>query len=258
MKSISSLFYFSIVFIVISFVNHSLAAKKNPFGKSLKPCHKSDPKLNECLKNALNHIMNPLARGVPSYNLVPLDPLLLKAFNIQQGKNGPIAIDLKFHDLNILGITSAKVKSVSTDMEEMKISLDADLDKPIILDGDYKINGNILVLPIVGAGKSNLTLTNFRCHMAISCKPIQKNGRTHWQVEEFIFKLKASRLYVKLENLFNGDKALGDNMNKFLNDNWEILLQEMQPAFEENLAAAFKEITNRVFLKTPIDTILPA
>ncbi|XP_008485058.1 protein takeout-like, partial [Diaphorina citri] len=138
-----------------------------------------------------------------------------------------------------------------------KISLDADLDKPIILDGMYRIKGNILVLPIVGFGKSNLTLTNFRCHMAISAKPIEKDGRTYWQVEEFVFKLKASRLYVKLENLFNGDKALGDNMNRFLNDNWEILLQEMQPAFEDNLAAAFKEITNRMFLKTPIDLILP-
>ncbi|XP_026683178.1 protein takeout-like [Diaphorina citri] len=256
MKSIFSLVILSIC-LLVSLPTRIYAAKKSPFGKNLKPCHRSDPKVNECLKNAFNSIMTPLAKGVPQYGIVPLDPLLLKTFDIEQGKSGPIAIDLKFHDLNILGITSAKVKSVSTDFDKYKISLDADLDKPIILDGMYRIKGNILVLPIVGFGKSNLTLTNFRCHMAISAKPIEKDGRTYWQVEEFVFKLKASRLYVKLENLFNGDKALGDNMNRFLNDNWEILLQEMQPAFEDNLAAAFKEITNRMFLKTPIDLILP-
>ncbi|KAI5723214.1 hypothetical protein M8J76_003035 [Diaphorina citri] len=230
MKSIFSLVILSIC-LLVSLPTRIYAAKKSPFGKNLKPCHRSDPKVNECLKNAFNSIMTPLAKGVPQYGIVPLDPLLLKTFDIEQGKSGPIAIDLKFHDLNILGITSAKVKSVSTDFDKYKISLDADLDKPIILDGI--------------------------CHMAISAKPIEKDGRTYWQVEEFVFKLKASRLYVKLENLFNGDKALGDNMNRFLNDNWEILLQEMQPAFEDNLAAAFKEITNRMFLKTPIDLILP-
>uniref|UniRef100_A0A8D8QAY4 Protein takeout n=1 Tax=Cacopsylla melanoneura TaxID=428564 RepID=A0A8D8QAY4_9HEMI len=256
MKSAISLMILTITCFLVSFPSTN-AAKKFPFGKNTKSCHKSDPKLNECVKNAFNSMMSSLAKGVPQYGVVPLDPLLLKTFNVQQGKNGPIAIDLRFHDLNILGITSAKVKSVSTDLDKYKISLEADLDKPIVLDGMYKIKGNILVLPITGHGKSNLTLTNFRCHMAITGKPVDKSGKTHWEVEEFVFKLKASRLYVKLENLFNGDKALGDNMNKFLNDNWEILLAEMQPAFEANLAAAFKEITNRVFLKTPIDMIIP-
>lgn len=245
------------VSLLISVPTQSEAAKKFPFGKSIKNCHKSDAKLTECMKNGLNSVMGALAKGVPQYGIAPLDPLLLKTFNIEQGKGSPIAIDLKFHDLNILGITSAKVKSMSADLENYKISLDADLDKPIVLDGHYKIKGSILILPIVGFGKANLTLTNFRAHMAIHCKPIQKDGKTYWKVEEFIFKLKASRLYVKLENLFNGDKALGDNMNKFLNDNWEILLAEMQPAFEANLAAAFKEITNRIFIKTPIDSIFP-
>lgn len=46
-------------------------------------------------------------------------------------------------------------------------------------------------------------------------------------------------------------------MNRFMNDNWQILLNEMQPAFEANLATAFKEIVNQMFLKNPIENILP-
>lgn len=260
MNSISSLLTLTATCLLISSTNIDAAKsshKKYPFGKRITQCHKADVKLNGCIKTALNNMMHSLAKGVPQFSIAPLDPLVLKTFDVEQGKGGPIAIDLKFHDLNILGITSAKIHTINTDLDKYKISLDAVLDKPIVLDGHYKIKGSILILPITGHGKSNLTLTNFRCHMGIHGKPIEKDGRTHWQIENFIFKLKTNRLYIKLENLFNGDKRLGDNMNRFMNDNWQILLNEMQPAFEANLATAFKEIVNQMFLKNPIENILP-
>lgn len=41
-----------------------------------------------------------------------------------------------------------------------KLKLEADIPKVILL-GHYKINGQILVLPIQGEGNSNLTLGKF-------------------------------------------------------------------------------------------------
>lgn len=54
-----------------------------------------------------------------------------------------------------------------------------------------------------------------------------------------------------LENLFNGNKALGDNMNLFLNENWEIILQELKPAIRETLSQILSGIINNVFSKIP-------
>lgn len=58
-------------------------------------------------------------------------------------------------------------------------------------------------------------------------------------------------MYLNLENLFNGNKALGDNMNLFLNENWQIILQELKPAVRETLAQILSGIINSVFDKLP-------
>jgi hypothetical protein len=58
-------------------------------------------------------------------------------------------------------------------------------------------------------------------------------------------------MYLQLDNLFNGNKALGDNMNLFLNENWQIILQELKPPVREALAQIFASLVNRVFDKLP-------
>ena len=56
-------------------------------------------------------------------------------------------------------------------------------------------------------------------------------------------------------NLFNGDKALGDNMNLFLNDNWQDILKELKPAITEAFAKVFMYVINGVFSHIPYDML---
>lgn len=54
----------------------------------------------------------------------------------------------------------------------------------------------------------------------------------------------------KLDNLFDGDKALGDNINKVLNDNWKDIYDEIGGSYEEAFntifASIFKNILGKV------------
>lgn len=52
-------------------------------------------------------------------------------------------------------------------------------------------------------------------------------------------------------NLFNGDKLLGDNMNLFLNSNWEEILKEVKPSIIASFGKLFLSIVNNVFAKIP-------
>lgn len=49
-----------------------------------------------------------------------------------------------------------------------------------------------------------------------------------------------------MSNLFNGDKALGDNMNKFLNENWKEIFTELKPSIEEAFSAIFEVYSKRI------------
>lgn len=52
-------------------------------------------------------------------------------------------------------------------------------------------------------------------------------------------------------NLFNGNKDLGDNMNRFLNDNWKDIFGELRVPIQNSFAEVVKNTMNSVFMQTP-------
>lgn len=129
----------------------------------------------------------------------------------------------------------------------------------IAINGDYKINGRVLVLPIQGQGKAKLAFDNANLIVKYKPKLIQKNGKDYIQTDSFKLDFDTTQLHINLENLFNGDKALGDNMNQFLNENWRDILNELKPAVTLAVEEILKSIINRIFSKVPYsDIYLPS
>lgn len=123
---------------------------------------------------------------------------------------------------------------------------------PIVtITGDYKINGRVLVLPIQGNGKSILTFENVDISFKYKPRIMVKNGKEFIQTEKFKLDFDTAKFSVHFSNLFNGDKALGDNMNLFLNENWRDILNELKPSITSALEQIFEAIVNRIFAKVP-------
>lgn len=53
------------------------------------------------------------------------------------------------------------------------------------------------------------------------------------------------------ENLYKGDKLLGDTTNKFLNENWEDILGELKPVLADAMGKICHGIMGPVFDKFP-------
>lgn len=125
----------------------------------------------------------------------------------------------------------------------------------VSITGKYKVDGRVLVLPIRGEGDANLVFDN--CVLAVKYKPkvITKNGKQYIQTERFNLDFDTSRLHINLENLFNGNKELGENMNQFLNQNWRDILNELKPAITFAVEELLKSIINRIFAKVPYNDI---
>lgn len=106
--------------------------------------------------------------------------------------------------------------------------------------------------------------------------PVVKDGKTYGKISKHKSLLNTSRLSLNLENLFNGNccikfnfivksvisgninknppnfstgnKALGDNMNNFMNENWKIIFQELKPAISGALGKIIRDILENVFM----------
>lgn len=56
---------------------------------------------------------------------------------------------------------------------------------------------------------------------------------------------------MNFENLFNGDKALGETTNKFFNENWSDILNELKLVFRDTIGGIMKNVIGSVFAAFP-------
>lgn len=56
-------------------------------------------------------------------------------------------------------------------------------------------------------------------------------------------------------NLFNGNKALGQNIIKFMNENWKEILEDLKQTIVDGFGNVFSSIINHVFSNFPYDEV---
>lgn len=56
---------------------------------------------------------------------------------------------------------------------------------------------------------------------------------------------------IHFSNLFNGDQALGENMNRFLNENWRSIFEEMKPVLFDTFGKVINTYFNNIFATVP-------
>ena len=78
---------------------------------------------------------------------------------------------------------------------------------------------------------------------------VEKNGKKYLNVDKVHLDLQPKKATFAFENLFKGDKTLGDNMNKFLNENWSEVYNELKPVIMEAMGKILLHICNGVFSK---------
>ncbi|KAL5235485.1 hypothetical protein ACI65C_002895 [Semiaphis heraclei] len=234
------------------FVGTSHAAPSTKLPKGFVQCKLSDPALNECIRDGLQRAVPYMTKGIPSLGLLPMDPLRISSLRINQGIG---AVNLKFKDLDISNMKSTIVKDLTIDPKSFSLNVSLVIQKPIVLEGQYETNGRVVILPINGNGTCRFALDDYKSFSVIKMKPVLRNGNTYLEVQSLDWKFTTSKMHLKMNNLFNGDKVLGDNMNLFLNENWMEVLKEMQPAFERALSAAFISIAQEFFNRIPLNQI---
>nr|XP_023021416.1 uncharacterized protein LOC111509817 [Leptinotarsa decemlineata] len=152
---------------------------------------------------------------------------------------------------------------------------------PMILKGDKKLgipNLLPLVVPhiLVDAGK-NLKIAFDNIHVfgldGIDLKQVKFFGG-HYQYDfEFsteringidhlvvldndVLKFELEGAKIRLDNLFDGDKVLGEQMNTFLNDNWKDVIDELGGAVSQTVRSLGRNIASRIFKKVPYKELI--
>lgn len=57
----------------------------------------------------------------------------------------------------------------------------------------------------------------------------------------------------RFDNLYNGDKILGETTNRFINEYWRDIFLEIKPALEMTFGEEIQKIANIAMAKIPFD-----
>ncbi|KAJ8939710.1 hypothetical protein NQ318_009810 [Aromia moschata] len=137
------------------FVGVLFSANAVPRPHYILPCSISK-KFNECaLKNAAYAIPF-LLHGDKQLKIPSMNPLKIPLVDLK----GANQFHLKIINMEVYGLGQVVPLSVNADFDQGTLDVNSTVDALTIL-GDYEIEGKIMMFPLTGAGRLNITLCEF-------------------------------------------------------------------------------------------------
>lgn len=143
------------------------------------------------------------------------------------------------------------------DLNLLRFNLDLDLPH-LYVDGMYEIDGRVLLLPITGSGPMKGNFTEVTANVKFQGELVKDvNALEHLHINDFRLKIVIGHGSLQFDNLFGGDKALGEVVNNAINNNFDAFMHELKPLVEQALSDAFIEIANGIVTPFLFEQLFP-
>ncbi|CAL1681941.1 unnamed protein product [Lasius platythorax] len=214
------------------------------------PCSRKDPKIDSCFLGTLNHIQPYLVKGIPELELPSIEPLVIPELKIENGQ-GPVRIRAFFTNITAIGPGNYSINKVRVNISSYRIDLHLSLPK-IEVNGDYDINGNVLLFPIQSHGNFWALFGDVEAIARIQGVEEVRDGIRYMRIARLLIDFSLGRVRFRIMDHLNGNNVIGQAMNQFLNQNAKEIIEEMRPAASASIAKHFKEFLNTAFSKLPM------
>ncbi|XP_055294865.1 circadian clock-controlled protein daywake-like [Sitodiplosis mosellana] len=247
MKMFSSSLYIAVAICLVP------CMAEHPIPDYLHICHENDPNLTGCMITSIETLRPKLVTGIPDLNIPSIEPMDIGNLLVSEAtQSNGLRITAK--NIRAFGASTFKIKSL--EVVEYGQIYNAEVFFPKLeVEGTYEVNGQVLLLPIRGTGpfKGNFTDSTGSVRMQFA----RKENSDLVTMKKFVIKIKVGKGKVRLFNLFNGDKALGDAVNGVLNENFDVVSKDIIPLVERALQRLLKRISSRILENFTYDQIFP-
>ncbi|XP_031356968.1 circadian clock-controlled protein-like [Photinus pyralis] len=218
-------------------------------------CKLGDPKMNECLMEAVFGGIRVMEKGMPEFQLESIQPITVPSMSIGGG-TGAVQVVQRYKNFQIFNVAKGRTESVDSSItdREFKLSMVMHLEDVDIVS-QYKLNGSVLLLPIFGEGEVKITMTNTKVPFELIGEVAEKKGTKYADISSVKMDLNPAKVVFDFKNLFKGDPRLGPEMNNILNENWKEIFNDVKHGYNEALSAVAKNIANQIFRKVPYDDL---
>jgi Haemolymph juvenile hormone binding protein (JHBP) len=131
------------------------------FLAALEKCQAGD---SRCIVRVANEVVARARYGYPELGLPILDPLRVEKMNVDQGGNGPVNLKIALRNIDLTGLAGTQFRKIvgfKPNADRLKVELQ--FFHPMMrIEGPYRLNGKVLILPVQGNGIANISLCEFR------------------------------------------------------------------------------------------------
>ncbi|XP_026748696.1 circadian clock-controlled protein daywake-like [Galleria mellonella] len=225
-------------------VVYSVNCASAPF---IKPCKSSD---TDCLIASAQAAVPIVAAGIPELGVRSLDPMKIPVV-----KSNTAGLEVTFSDNVVTGLKGCKIESLKNDLTKNK--------QVVIMRcstewrGNYKMDGQMIVLPVKGEGKCVMTVQDIVIKTTIDLTTVQgDDGKPHWHINKWkhAYDVKTNAKF-QFDNLFNGNKILGDPVLNFMNSNWQVVMKEMAGPSIYATSEAVVEAVEAIYKAVPAEEL---
>ncbi|XP_055610023.1 protein takeout-like [Uranotaenia lowii] len=221
----------------------------------LHVCHREDPKLIDCMKQSIETLRPYLARGIPELDIPAIEPINIGDLIVAESVPGQ-GVSITAKDIKAYGPSNFRLKKLNVIDYGKIYSFELELPQ-LYVEGRYVVDGRIILFPVKGAGKFTGNFTQGIGNVRIKGDRKVINGKNHLSLAKLDIKIKVGDGKIKLENLFGGDRALGEIINETINKNFAVVSHELIPLIEKALGRIFKRTGNKILERFPEEVLFP-
>ncbi|GJQ84867.1 hypothetical protein Trydic_g487 [Trypoxylus dichotomus] len=160
-------------------------------------CHRSDPNIEECIKQSVEEIRPLLVTGSPEYNIPSVEPLIIEDL-IKDESSG---LTITTTDVKAYGGSDFIVNSISVDPDQVKVTVEVELPQ-LRIEARYSVQGKLVILQVKGSGKFYGNITNCTSRSILEGERYIKDGEEYIRFTSNVMKIRIGSGKVKLEDVF--------------------------------------------------------
>ncbi|KAG5898694.1 hypothetical protein JTB14_030644 [Gonioctena quinquepunctata] len=215
-------------------------------------CHRSDPKIKDCLVKNVEKLRPKFLKGVPELLIPSFDPLLITKATLETGDS----FSAEFENIQIYHADEFKLQKLDFNLEPFKLDMTILFPKLRILS-TYTVKGKILVLQLNGSGPADGNYTNVVGMYSGEGTHFTKNGKDHIKLQHNNVSLDIGKAHLYFDRIFGDNVELNLQTNKIINENIESLISELSPVVSKIVGEFISGITSRLFDKYSFDELFP-
>ncbi|XP_012263652.2 circadian clock-controlled protein daywake-like [Athalia rosae] len=210
---------------------------------------------NNCVLQQVAVLRPYLPKGIASLKLPALDPLLLPSLTIDRNLDA-LKIKANMTQVHVYGVSNFLIDELKAHPKDLSVEMTLSLPE-LQVNGDYDIQGRILLLPLSGVGNFKGNFSGTKAHvMARGKETADKNGIQRVEIDDIELKIRVGDGTLTLKAPPRHTLA-ADAAAAFFNSNPRLVLDIASPIIEDTAVTISKALAARALGVLTKQEILP-